>query len=54
MCPTLPEWGMIFLGVLLLGIAQRGQRRVRGKTGGPGSLAALFSLLAGVWQWSAS
>jgi len=52
--PTLLEWGVIFLGVLLLGIAQRGQRRGRGKTGGPGTLAALFPLLAGVWQWSAS
>jgi len=41
--PTLPKWGVIVLGILLLGIAQRGQRRGRRKTAGPGKPARLVA-----------
>ncbi|MFH1873147.1 MAG: IPTL-CTERM sorting domain-containing protein, partial [Pseudomonadota bacterium] len=41
--PTLPEWGMIVLGALLLGIGYRKQGG--GGTGWPGSLAGLLAVV---------
>lgn len=44
--PTLPEWGMILLGTLLLGMGLRRQP-VRGSRGPrwPGGMASLFAVL---------